>query len=145
MLLAFNLLSGPPLHSLQYAHVSRVLGTLALDRALQEWPPQHWAEVKDPLPCPPGNAAQDTIHLPCPRGTLVAPGQPCVPQDPQGLLCRAAIQAGGGGDSPGPGALPLQDFALPLVELCEVPVSWRGQWDPFFVGVTLDGATGLLP
>ncbi|KAK4806786.1 hypothetical protein QYF61_005582 [Mycteria americana] len=58
-------------------------------------------------------------------GTLLAHVQPGVHQDPQVLFCQAAFQLGGPQHVLVPGVVPLQgqDFALPLVELHEVPVS----------------------
>jgi len=39
------------LDSFQQIHVSLVLGSPELDRALQAWPYQHWIKGKDHLPC----------------------------------------------------------------------------------------------
>ncbi|KAK4828339.1 hypothetical protein QYF61_026000 [Mycteria americana] len=65
------------------------------------------------------------------QGTLLAHVQLGVHQDPQVLVCQAAFQTDSpqsvlvhGVSSPGHGIPPqVQDFALPLVELHEVPVS----------------------
>ena len=62
-------------------------------------------------------------------------------QESQALFCKAAFQLGGPQQVRVPEVVPPQDFALPLVELHEVPAS------PFLqpVEVPLDGSTTLWP
>ena len=64
MLHPLNHHSSPLLNSLQYAHVSLLLGSPALDPAFQVWPHHCGVEGKDPLLWPggnsPPNSAQDT-------------------------------------------------------------------------------------
>ena len=112
--------------SVQYLHVSLVLGSPELDTALQVKPHQCWVEEKDPVPPPAGNnpnAAQVTITL-SNKGSLLAQVQSGVHQHPQVLSCQAAFQRRGPQRVLVPGVVPPQvrDFAL-LVELHEVPVS----------------------
>ena len=145
MLQSLHHLCGPSLDSLQYVHLSPVLGTPALDPALQLWPHQCGVEGKDHLPRPAGNtppdADQDPIDLLCSKGTMLSHLQLGVHQDPQVLSCQAAFQLGG------PQHIFLhrvvlaevQDFALLLVEPHEVPVSSVRQ--P--VEVPVDGSTAL--
>lgn len=87
MLQALNHLSGPLPDLLQYVCVSRVLGSPALDTALQAWPRQSRAVGKEHLPWPAGNAlpntAQDAAGLVCFKGTLLARGQFVVHQHSQ--------------------------------------------------------------
>jgi len=120
MLLSLNHLNCPFLDSLQYIHVSLVLESPDLDTALTSAgsPPSTTGNA-------PPNAAQDTIHLLCRKGTWLVHIQPGVHQDPQVLLCQAAFQLGG----PQPvlvlGVVPSQGqgFALSLVELLGALVS----------------------
>ena len=92
------------------------------------------------LLCPP-NAAQDTISLLYNKGTLLAHVQLGVHQDPHVLFCKAAFQPVGPQHVLVDGVVPpqVQDFALPLVEQHEAPVS------PFLqlVQVPLNGSTTL--
>ena len=55
MLQYLNHLSSSSLDSLQYVHVSLVLGSPELDTLLQMWLLQCWVEGKDHLPWPAGN------------------------------------------------------------------------------------------
>ncbi|KAK4828308.1 hypothetical protein QYF61_025320 [Mycteria americana] len=135
MLQSINHLHGPSLDSLQYVHVSLVLGSSALDTVFQG---------KVHLPQPAGNtppdAAQDTISLLCCKGTLLAHVQLGVHQDPQVLFCEAAFKLSGSQHILEHEVVPSQvkDFAL-LVELHEVSISLLLQ--P--VEVPLDGSTTL--
>jgi len=128
MLQFLNPVHGTSLDSLQYVHVSLILGSPELDTVLQVWPPV-LIEVKDRLPQPAGttllNAAKDTIYLPCRKGTSVADVQLGVHQEPPGYFLPAAFQLSSSPALTGAGVdlAQVQDFALPLVELCEVPLS----------------------
>ncbi|KAK4826730.1 hypothetical protein QYF61_010983 [Mycteria americana] len=91
--------------------------------------------IEDPLD------PQDTISLLCGKGTLLVHVQLGVCHDPQVLLCRATFQLGVPQHILEHGIVPpqVQDFALSLDELHEVPVS------PFLqpVQVPLDVSTTL--
>lgn len=81
--------------SLQYVHVSPVQGSPDLDLGLQA-SHQGWAERKDHLPRPAGNAlcnaAQDTLGFFCHKGTLLSRVQLGVYQDPQVLFSKTPFQ-----------------------------------------------------
>ena len=83
MLQALNHLSGPLLDLLQYVNVCLVLGSPALNTALQMWPHQCLAEGNDHFPAPVGDAlpnlSQDTTGLLCPTGTSAPFLQSCFP------------------------------------------------------------------
>ncbi|KAF1440525.1 Zinc finger RNA-binding protein, partial [Pygoscelis papua] len=83
----------------------------------------------------------DASRLLCCKGTLLAHVQLGVRQDPRVLFCQAAFQLGGCQHILVHGVVPrwLQNFALPLVELHEIPIG------PFLqpVEVPLDGSTTL--
>lgn len=48
--------------TLQYVHVSLILGSPEVDPALQVWPDQCWVEGKHHLPQPAGNIHPDVVH-----------------------------------------------------------------------------------
>jgi len=73
LLQSFHYLDGPSLDSLQYVHVSLLLGGPELDPAIQMWPHQSWGEGKDHLLWSDGNAlpnaARNTVCLLSGRST----------------------------------------------------------------------------
>ena len=96
MLQPSNHLSGPPLDSFQELCVFLVLGAPGLDAVLQMGPHKSGAEGDNHLPLRAGhlflNAAQNTVGLPGRKRTMLAHVQLLVHQDPQVLLCRAALK-----------------------------------------------------
>lgn len=128
-----------PIHSLSlwsfpglslYIHVSLVLWRTGLNTALHVWPHQCWGGRKDHLPQPAGNTlsngAQVPINFLCGKGILSARIQLGIHQDPQVLFCQAAFQLVAPQHILAHGIFPsqLQDLALLLVKLYEVPSSW---------------------
>ena len=89
-----DLLSGPPLDSLQEPHVLPALGAPGLDAVLQMGPHKCRGGQSPPSPSRPPliNAAQNTVGLPGCKRTLLAHVQLLVHQDPQVLLHRAALK-----------------------------------------------------
>jgi len=85
-------LCGPSLDPPQKVHIFPVLEAPDLDTVLQTGPCEGRVEGKNPLPFlaghPPVDAAQNTVGL---QGTLLAHAQLFGHQDPQILLCRAAL------------------------------------------------------
>lgn len=108
-------------NSLQSISVLHVLVSPELDPALQMWPHQWWAEEKDPLPWPAGNAfhnaAWDALGLVSCKGTLLAPVQLEEPLDPFLKSCFPASLSTVCTDSL------AQDLTFPFIELREVSVS----------------------
>ena len=96
MLLSLSHLCGPLLDLPKQVPFSVALGSPSLDTALQIWSHCCWVEKKDHGCQPAGDAfpdaAQDTVGLPCCKGTLLPYSQLDVHQDPQVLLCKAAFQ-----------------------------------------------------
>lgn len=62
MLQSFNHPCSPSLDSLQYVHVSHILGSPELDTGLQMVPHQCWLEGQDHMPQPAGSAFPDTAQ-----------------------------------------------------------------------------------
>ena len=95
MLQPSDYLSGSPLDSFQELCIFLVLGVPGLDAVLQMGPPKGREEGDNHLPLPAGHssfdAAQDTVHLPGCKSTLLAHVQLFVHQDPQILLHRTAL------------------------------------------------------
>ena len=89
-------LSGLPLDTFQELCIFVLLGAPGLDAVLQRGPQKSQIEGDDHLPLPAGhplfNAAQNTIGLLGLKHTLLAHFQLLVHQDPQVLLCRAALK-----------------------------------------------------
>lgn len=114
-----------------------VLGSPELDTVLQMRPHQCWIEREgSPPPIPgsiPPNAAQDTISLPCYKGTLLTRVQLGVYQDLHVLFLKLFLLV--------PWAVTphVQDFALLLVELHKMSVSPCLQNVP----IHLDDSTAL--
>jgi len=119
-------LHGHLLSSLQYMHVSLLLGNPEADAALQLWHHQCQVEGKAHLPhLTPPDTAQDTVSVPCGKGALLAPCQLGAHQDLQGFFCQAPFQPGSLLPVLEPGIVPpqVQDFVLPLVKDAGAPAS----------------------
>jgi len=119
-----NGLHGRLLGSLQYMHVSLLLGNPEADAVLQLWHHQCQVEGKAHLPhLTPPYAAPDTVSVPSGKGALLAPGQLGAHQDLQGFFCQAPFQLSIPPPVLEPGVVPpqVQDFALPLAELAGAP------------------------
>ena len=114
--------------SLQYVHISLVLGRPDLDTTLQMWLRQCWIERMYHLPWLSGNnfpqAVQEAVSCLCCMATLLPHGQCVVLQDPQLFLREAAFQL----VSPQQVLMyrntsaQAQDFAICFHELYEVPL-----------------------
>ena len=108
--------------------MSLVLGSPALDTALQMGLPQCSLEGKDHLSRPAGepllNGAQGAVGLLCHTATLLAHGQLVALQGPLVLLSKPAFQPVSCQPVLVRGVIPAQgqDFVFPLVELHEVPL-----------------------